>query len=438
MPKYVLLTATGFLLFITACSPLKTVVKSSNPHDAYIQSMKESGLHLVAIGRDWKKAGDKALEEAPSVSIPYKESFYFFNHQTDAFSCRFEGINGRRIYIQAYLESRDSASFFMELFRLKYGEPELIAYASDRNRQFLSYKIKRDGEYLIRIQPELLRGGRLTVSITTDESPLLFPVAGKTTKAIGSFYGAPRDQGKRKHEGVDIFAPKGTPVVAAADGYITRTGTNGLGGKVVWLRDQDAGRDLYYAHLDEQLVKPGVNVKKGDILGKVGNTGNAKNTPPHLHFGIYTEGRKAVDPLPFLKELKAGKLQEITGDVQLLGKWARITKEGPVMKLPDPKEHSSVKLEQDVPVMLIGATGSWYRVVTPVGQAGFIEKDRLEVLQKPILTKPVTKALTLMDIPGVYSITVDTIQPPAVDIYGQYTGYYLLGYKDTYAWTEKF
>lgn len=437
MPKINYLTVFAFLLVFSACSPLKTVIKPANPHDAYMESLKETGLHLVGIGRDWKKAGDKALEEALQVTIPYKESIYFFNHKTDAFSCRFEAPQGRKIYIQAYLESRDSALFFMEVFRLRMGEPELVTYASDRDRHYIRYKVQHHGQYVLRIQPELLRGGRLTVSITTEEAPLLFPVAGKSTKAIGSFYGAPRDQGKRKHEGVDIFAPKGTPVLAAADGYVTRTGSNNLGGKVIWLRDHTTGHELYYAHLDEQLVKPGKTVKKGDVLGKVGNTGNAKSTPPHLHFGIYTNGKGTVDPLPYLDESK-GTAPEIQGDVKLLGQLGRVIQAGKIMQLPDPKEPSSLKVDKDTPVMLTGATGLWYRILTPVGQQGFIEKDRLEILAKPVMTKQVLKPLQLIDTPGAYSIAVDTLEPDTIDIYGLYRGYYLLAYKDSWAWTEAF
>jgi hypothetical protein len=96
-----------------------------------------------------------------------------------------------------------------------------------------------------------------------------------------------------------LFAPKRTPVVAAADGIITRVNENRLGGKVVWQRPKGKNLSLYYTHLDEQLVNDGQHVKAGDTIGLVGNTGNAKSTPPHLHFGIYAFGG-AIDPLPFV------------------------------------------------------------------------------------------------------------------------------------------
>lgn len=131
---------------------------------------------------------------------------------------------------------------------------------------------------------------------------LVFPVAGLKAK-IGSFWGAVRDGGKRKHEGIDIFAAKNTPVVAVTDGIISAVGNGGIGGKTVWLRSTGSKYSYYYAHLDTQLVRRGQRVKKGQILGRVGNTGNARNTPPHLHFGVYTS-RGAVDPLPYVKGTK--------------------------------------------------------------------------------------------------------------------------------------
>jgi murein DD-endopeptidase MepM/ murein hydrolase activator NlpD len=127
-----------------------------------------------------------------------------------------------------------------------------------------------------------------------------FPVWGKKTN-IGSFWGDARDGGKRKHEGIDIFAKKGTPVVAVFDGVIVSKSITPLGGKNLWLQSTRHGVRAYYAHLDEQKVKAGQLVKKGQVIGTVGNTGNARNTPAHLHFGIYKWFGGAVDPLPYVQ-----------------------------------------------------------------------------------------------------------------------------------------
>jgi murein DD-endopeptidase MepM/ murein hydrolase activator NlpD len=112
-----------------------------------------------------------------------------------------------------------------------------------------------------------------------------------------SGFGVERDAGRRLHEGIDIFAPKGTDVVAVAGG-IARTGTNRLGGNVVWVYAPGEGRTFYYAHLDRSAIGAVALVEAGDVLGYVGNTGNAARTPPHLHFGIYDDG--AIDPWPFV------------------------------------------------------------------------------------------------------------------------------------------
>lgn len=127
---------------------------------------------------------------------------------------------------------------------------------------------------------------------------LVFPVAGKSN--IGSYWGDERDGGQRRHEGIDIFAAKGSPVLAVADGYVIEVTEDGIGGKSVTIQSDDYDWRTYYAHLDEQKVSRGQLVKKGQQIGTVGNTGNAKTTPPHLHFGMY-EGSAAMDPLPYVK-----------------------------------------------------------------------------------------------------------------------------------------
>ena len=127
-----------------------------------------------------------------------------------------------------------------------------------------------------------------------------FPVRGMSGRAIRSGVGAQRDAGRRSHEGIDIFAPRGTPVVAARDGWVGRTLTNTLGGNVIWVWSPAAGLSAYYAHLERHAANPGQRVRTGDILGYVGNTGNARGGPTHLHFGVYVAGEGSVDPLPYI------------------------------------------------------------------------------------------------------------------------------------------
>lgn len=137
-------------------------------------------------------------------------------------------------------------------------------------------------------------------TLKEDSKAYIFPVKGKQKKDIISFYGDKRAGGKRKHEGVDIPADRGTPVLAITDGEIVKVANKGNGGKQVWLKAKYGHRKFFYAHLDEQLVEEGQHVKKGDVIATVGNTGNARHTLPHLHFGIYEGRRKTVDPMPFI------------------------------------------------------------------------------------------------------------------------------------------
>ena len=125
------------------------------------------------------------------------------------------------------------------------------------------------------------------------------PVDGVRAGDLRDSWGGPRSGGRR-HEGIDILAPRGTRVVAAVDGLVWRVGTDRLGGLVVW--QLGPGRQLhYYAHLDRQAHwRPGDRVNVGDTLGTVGTTGNARGGPPHLHYGIYESGGGAIDPFPLL------------------------------------------------------------------------------------------------------------------------------------------
>jgi murein DD-endopeptidase MepM/ murein hydrolase activator NlpD len=132
---------------------------------------------------------------------------------------------------------------------------------------------------------------------------LTVPVEGVARRGLHSSWGEPRSGGRR-HQGIDIFARRGTPVVAAASGEVVRIGHDRLGGNVVWVAGEGA-RMYYYAHLMQfrDGLHVGEQVRAGETLGRVGNTGNARDTPPHLHFGIYPALRVfwPIDPAEALK-----------------------------------------------------------------------------------------------------------------------------------------
>jgi murein DD-endopeptidase MepM/ murein hydrolase activator NlpD len=126
----------------------------------------------------------------------------------------------------------------------------------------------------------------------------VFPVFGDVS--FTDDYGAPRsDTGW--HQGNDLFAPTGTPVLAVADGRLSRVGVNTLGGNRLWLTDE-AGNSFYYAHLSAYApaALEGARVRAGQVIAFVGNTGDAITTPPHLHFEVHPGGGDSVDPYPYL------------------------------------------------------------------------------------------------------------------------------------------
>jgi murein DD-endopeptidase MepM/ murein hydrolase activator NlpD len=142
------------------------------------------------------------------------------------------------------------------------------------------------------IEPRLTKGG------------YVFPVYGPASYV--DTYGAARAN-VGWHHGEDIFAPMGAPVLAVARGTVFSVGWNDVGGNRFWLRDQ-FGNEFYYAHLSAftPLAVNGGRVRAGDVIGFVGNTGDAETTPPHLHFefhpvsllGLGYDG--VVNPFPYL------------------------------------------------------------------------------------------------------------------------------------------
>lgn len=163
-------------------------------------------------------------------------------------------------------------------------------------------------EYQTRWEAKHWSGNSPAPSPETEGAPLesehqpdlLFPLAGKSLRDVISGYGDTREQGKRIHEGIDIPAERGTPVLAVADGRIAKVANQGGGGKQVWL--QVGTRQYFYAHLDSWTVRQGQTVKQGTILGTVGNSGNAQHTSPHLHFGVYVDRHKTIDPARIFPE----------------------------------------------------------------------------------------------------------------------------------------
>jgi murein DD-endopeptidase MepM/ murein hydrolase activator NlpD len=141
-----------------------------------------------------------------------------------------------------------------------------------------------------------------TISLLFRAAPskLPIPVEGVSASQLDDTWGAPRSGGRR-HEGIDIFGRRGTKILSATEGVVTAAGDNRLGGHRVSVMGP-GGFVHYYAHLERYGdVKPGQRIHAGHFIGTVGDSGNAKGTPPHLHYGIYKLIGGARNPYPLLK-----------------------------------------------------------------------------------------------------------------------------------------
>jgi murein DD-endopeptidase MepM/ murein hydrolase activator NlpD len=154
---------------------------------------------------------------------------------------------------------------------------------------------------LIIVQPAL-RHPIVLAQLLRANAPaqLPVPVRGVRARDLRDSWGGPRPGGRR-HQGIDIFARRGTEIVSATRGIVITVGHNPLGGRIVRVLGP-GGLWHYYAHLDAYgPIRPGDVVQPGTVLGFVGDSGDARGTPTHLHYGIYRLRGGAVNPYPFLR-----------------------------------------------------------------------------------------------------------------------------------------
>lgn len=339
---------------------------------------RKTALREGSVGEQdlalWDGAYEVAKSTPLSVSLPHREEMHLDNQLLySAQAMRLRIPAGRLLRIRA---NTVAPQLFGELFRLKGGAPSKRPAENFTDGKLeITYETPwlHGEELLLVLQTPAWQFTRYDLQITT-EPILLFPVEGKDEKAIQSFWGAARDGGARKHEGNDIFAPKGTKLLALTDGEITRLTNTGIGGNTVWLYDRERGLRYYYAHLDEQLVTQGQRVARGDVVGTVGNTGNARTTPPHLHFGIYDNG--AIDPFPFLQnadELPATSplaLYQPAAPLQVPARGSH------ALRLSPARDGAIIRqLENGETVTGLGVTGRFYRVKTERGEVGYVNFD---------------------------------------------------------------
>lgn len=142
------------------------------------------------------------------------------------------------------------------------------------------------------------------------EHEVAMPLRGIDPDSLRSNFDAPRAGGLRRHEALDIMAPRFTPILSAAKGRVLKLFTSVAGGLMVYAADSSERFILMYAHLDHYAagLRDGISLERGQLIGYVGSTGDASANAPHLHFGIlrsadvkrWSKG-KAIDPLPVLR-----------------------------------------------------------------------------------------------------------------------------------------
>ncbi|HKO57234.1 MAG TPA: M23 family metallopeptidase [Thermoanaerobaculia bacterium] len=156
--------------------------------------------------------------------------------------------------------------------------------------------------FALRFMSPLLRHPLATARLFRTPAPrhLPVPVDGVRPRGLIDSWGSIRSGG-RHHQGIDIFAPRNTPIRSTTSGIVVTVGVNRLGGRIVRILGPGPMWH-YYAHLERYGgLRPGDEVQPGDVVGYVGDSGNARGTPPHLHYGIYRFEGGAVNPYPFLR-----------------------------------------------------------------------------------------------------------------------------------------
>ncbi len=404
------------------------------PHEAYFAALEGAGLASTTLAAQWQAAAETSLRNPISIDPPFREATLYPGDRPTAVAYTVSIERGQSLNASLHVEPTDSAGVFLDIFRRQPdGSLEFIVSASPGSTQ-IQFEPRREGTFVLRVQPELLRSVRVTLNVLRGAT-LAFPVFGGDTRDIGSRFGADRDGGRRSHHGVDIFARRGTPVVAPAPGRVSRVEETNLGGLVVWLRDDERRQSIYYAHLDRQLVQQGDRVQTGDTLGLVGNSGNARTTPPHLHFGIYARGEGPLDPFAFINPPPTVP-PGVSRDSTWLGDWVRLQTEALVLggqasetigESPEP-----TRLPRHTVLRVVGVSDRTVQALLPDGQLVALRDAVLEPIDAPIDEVVLTLGQTVLQRPNPGSLTAGEVaEDGSLPVLGRYGTYRLVRPSET-------
>jgi len=361
------------------------IFKSKSARTQYLNTLEQSGIHLTKMGKEWQEAANEALLSAAELELPIAIRGSFKSKSIEASAWKIQLEEGATITILVHWQSQDSSQLIVDWL----AGPEWEELKSDvSNNDSLRIEADETGHYLLRIQPELLGQGNYQVQIYGTATFAVFPVQGKSSLAVQSVWGDAREGGRRSHEGVDIFAARGTPVLAPVEGTVTSVRDKGLGGKQVWVRDRERNWNLYFAHLDSQLVNPLQRVQPGDTLGTVGNTGNARTTAPHLHFGIYRNG--AINPFPAIRTDFKTPTPVPDREYALMMK-VNVSSAN-LRNKPSTSSEVVSRIDNNTPITIMGWTADWFQVRTAEGIIGFLYQNLLSPLDTLDLDESIGQA----------------------------------------------
>lgn len=179
---------------------------------------------------------------------------------------------------------------------------------------------------------------------------------------------------------------------------------------MIWLYDSQRSLYIYLAHLQTRDVKQNTWVDAGQTVGTVGNTGNARTTPPHLHFGLYSRGEGPIDPYNFIHEIPS-EPAAVSAELELLGKWVRTSERAVILRAGSGRRSSPIaELKQYTPCKVMAATREEYRILLPDQQAGYIPAGSVETIKKELQVLDVAEAQIVRSLPR-------NDAPPVVSMY---------------------
>ena len=190
----------------TGVGPTSGLLRSASPHEQYGQSLKAAKLDQAALGADWLAAAERALRDSLKITVPYRESGYFPASKAFAVGYRMDAQRGDRFLVRVETQGQKPVQVFIDVLALESRNRTSLVATAKADTNVLAWEPRRTQTYLIRIQPELLRSARYTLSITR-EPALSFPVQGRDSRQISSFFGVPRDGGASAARRSGHFCP---------------------------------------------------------------------------------------------------------------------------------------------------------------------------------------------------------------------------------------